>query len=78
MVEFNDGVKAGPSCAEHDEVAANNGVEQTISANVISASIALGFIEDIIGVFFKNKDVKSIHNEIGFTINNSKINYSYK
>jgi hypothetical protein len=77
MEEFNDGVKAGPSCAEHDEVAANAGIEQTISANVISASIAIGYISDIVKNIFGDEK-NPFHNEIGFTINGSKISYSYK
>jgi hypothetical protein len=72
MMAYNDGVKAGPSCAEHDEVEANAGVTQTISANRVSASIAVGYLEKFFAFDF------NVKNETGFVINNGKYTLSYK
>lgn len=76
MLEFNDGVKAGPSCAEHDEEESNAGVEQTMSANFINAGIAIDQVSLLIDLISGKE--KEIHNEIGFLISNNGITYNYK
>lgn len=67
MLAYNDGVKAGPSCADHDVRTANEGVEQTMSANIINANILSDIVERI--VFKKGK----IPNEISFSVDSSNV-----
>jgi hypothetical protein len=71
MEEFNDGVKAGPSCAEHDEEAANAGVVQTMSANTVSANIVTSYLEKLVRFDF------SVENETKFTFSEKTYNLSY-
>ena len=71
MEEFNDGVKAGPSCAEHDEQAANAGVIQTMSANTVSANIVTSYLERLVRFDL------SVENETKFTFSEKTYNLSY-
>lgn len=71
MEEFNDGVKAGPSCAEHDEEAANAGVVQTMSANTVSANIVTSYLEKLVRFDF------SVENETKFTFSEKTYTLSY-
>jgi molybdopterin/thiamine biosynthesis adenylyltransferase len=49
MEKFNDGVKAGPSCADHDELAANaDSPEQTANANKVSAFTTVSVFSNVI------------------------------
>lgn len=78
MLQYNDGVKAGPSCAEHDEEAANAGVEQTMSANTISASILTDYVRKIVSNIEGLFDGSFIlRNETGFIIGGDGLSYRY-
>ena len=49
MEMYNDGVKAGPSCADHDELAANADIpDQTANANKVSAFTTVSVFSNLV------------------------------